>query len=372
MLITFALLAVAAGCSRMDFPTTFGLPPGGRHGPAGKGGGSTTAADARSEQLAEVLSKWNQQLGPIGADQEYQVGPGDELDVGIFALEKPEETTHLKRTVTKDGVLPLPWVGDLPAAGVTVRQLENRVRAAYSGRFIKNPQVTVEVAEHRSAAIVVTGAVKNPGIYYLTSSKSTVLEMLLKAGGLAREAADEVLVIRPPKEGLPESARTNAAAMAAGDAVESTLIGQGGSTISIDLRRLIDGSDLGVNAVLGAGDVVAVRSLAQRFIYILGYVARPGAYEMATPQLDPVRAVALAGGLTPISRPDNCFILRETQQGQSVIPVNLVKMAHGVRAPTYLEGGDTLVIGTSLMGRLSEFVRPSAAFGVNASYSPLP
>lgn len=371
-ILTIVVLAAAAGCSRMDFPATFGGAPAARRPLGGKDTAGSMTADTRSERLAEVLGKWNQQAGDDATDKEYRLGPGDELDVGVFALEKREETTHLKRTLTKEGLLALPWVGDLPAAGLTVRELENLIGKSYANRFIKNPQVTVEVTTHRSAGVVVTGAVKSPGIYYLTSSRSTVLEMLLKAGGLAKDAADEVLVIHPPKGMAQESTATNAAALADADLAESVLIGQGGSTVSIDLKKLVDGSDLTSNIGLAAGDVVAVRSLAQRFIYILGYVSRPGAYEMVTPQLDPVRAVALAGGLTPISRPDNCFILRETSQGQAVIRVNLVKMAHGVKAPTYLEAGDTLVIGTSLMGRLSEFVRPSAAFGVNAAYSPIP
>ena len=141
--------------------------------------------------------------------------------------------------------------------------------------------------------------------------------------------------------------------------------------VPVDLKQLIDNSDLQQNVDVRGGDIVAVKSVARSFVYVLGYVARPGAYEMrGSGDIDALRAVALAGGLLPSARAENSFVVRETTNGQSIISVNLVRVAHGSKPSLVMEPGDTLVVGSGFFARLSEFVRPSASASVGASYSP--
>jgi hypothetical protein len=47
--------------------------------------------------------------------------------------------------------------------------------------------------------------------------------------------------------------------------------------------------------------------------------------------------------------------------------VDLTKIARGVRPPLYVEPGDTLVVGSSAIAKMSEFLRPSV--GAGAQYS---
>ena len=123
------------------------------------------------------------------------MGPSDELDIGVFALESPEQTTHLQRIISREGFISLPWVGDLIIKDLSVRQAEELIKKAYGGRYIKNPQITVQVTQHHSVAVLMTGAVKNPGIFYLTDNQSTLLDMLAKSGGLRDDASDELLLL---------------------------------------------------------------------------------------------------------------------------------------------------------------------------------
>lgn len=319
---------------------------------------------SRAERLPEVLSEWNKKT--TGRKQEFFLGDGDVLDISIYALEEPGQTTHLNRTVGKDGAVSLPWVGDIPAKDLTVAQLEDRVRAAYATRFIKNPQISISIKDHRSVAVVVTGAVKAPGIYYLNASRSSVLEILALAGGLKDDASDEVVVIRGGVSSLPSGAlNTNAPPEDATQEMDPALLAKGTMILPVNLKELIDNRDLQQNADVRGGDIVTVRSVSRNFVYVVGYVARPGAYEMrGSEEIDALRAVAMAGGLSPIARSENSYVIRETTNGQSIISVDLVKVSHGTAPTLVMAPGDTLVIGSGFFARLSEFIRPSISASV--------
>lgn len=361
------LLSAAISCSQQDFsrpvtgvrPTTVRT----RTSPS-----VDADAEARSEKLATVLRQWTQ--ANVREAKDYIVGPGDELIISVYALEQPNETSEIQRTIGRDGRLSLPWIGDLDVRGKTLREMEQMIAAAYADRYIKNPQVSVQVRNFKSVAVLMTGAVRNPGIYYLNDNFSTVLEMLAKAGGLSEDAGDDVLVVQG--SGAPvwtEAAPTNTAEEL-NEAVRTALLGTN-DLIRISLRKLIDEGDLSLNVKVGAGAIVSVRSAAEQYIYVLGYVQRPGAFPIrGTQQVDALRAVALAGGLSPTARAENSFLVRETSEGQMVLPVNLARIARGSEATVYLQPGDTLVVGSSALARLSEFVRPSVGAGM--TYAPVP
>ena len=430
--ILVLLCAGVFGCARQDFTRPIVRIPLSDLRDSGKPyvEEAKPPARLRMERLAQVLATWEAESGYEPPD--YLIGPSDVLEVSIFALEAPDETTSLSRTVSQDGYITLPWVGAVPATGLNPRQLEKRIRAAYTGEYIKDPQVTVAVAEYRSAAVTVTGAVGKPGVYYLTANRTTLLALLAQAGGLSQQAGDELLLARagdsrhpvpdPGSEGgskvIPDEAdsspggaataesawqniqaddferdwdpetkshvlrkavETNpgpAAEVPPEDELEETVgsdpAAQTDSSrqiIVVDLKELLDKGNLRLNLEVVNGDVITVPRRIEEYVYILGFVARPGAYELKDGmRVDAMRAVALAGGLAPAARAGKSILLRETPEGQKVVPVDLTKIARGVRPPLYMQPGDTLVVGTDFIMRLKEFVRPS----VSALYSPIP
>lgn len=353
--ISFIVL-VLAGCSHQDF-TGLGVGLRGSKTVSGQ----AAASDSQS-RLQQALARWQAYRGP--GPEEYRVGPGDVLEVSIFALESPEETTVLERTVDGEGNISLPWIGNTYVAGKTQREIEREVAERYGHGYLLNPQVAVNVKEYRSHAVVVTGAAAKPGVYFLRKEGTTLLEVLAMAGGLDSSAGERVMVMRS----VPKSER----GLSLRDGLRDTGKTAGGRLIAIDLARLLDGEDISANIEVRPGDVVLVPPREERFVYVLGYVQRPGAYPVGgADRVDAVRAVALAGGLTPTARAQNSFIVRTAEDGvQEVIPLDLVRMARGKDPPFYLEPGDTLVVGSGLLARLSEFIRPSVAAGV--SYAPVP
>jgi len=376
LVVSSLVTLVVVGCSHQEFSKPALRRPGAVIGDLFDSGApyvkpGKSPAEQRMERLARVLAAWQAHPGNQASD--YRIGPGDVLEVSIFALEEPDKTTTLTRTVSQDGWITLPWVGSVRAGGLSAGELEEATKKIYAGRYLKDPQVTVTVAEYRSAAVVVSGAVREPGVYYLTGDRSTILSMLALAGGLTEGAGDRVLVIR--------SAESAPAPTVADAAAEVELVGKGGGpaparrtvgsgpgesrATTIDLKELVDEGNLLLNLPVSTGDVITVPARKEQYVYVLGYVQRPGAYELKDGvRVNALRAIAMAQGLSVAARAENSVLIRETAKGQIVVPVDLTKIARNVRPPIYLEPGDTLIVGSSTIARLTEFVRPSIGAGL--------
>jgi polysaccharide export outer membrane protein len=351
VLVGLILLASAVGCSHQDFgvPVTGLLTGSGTK--SAKRPGAADAAE-RANRLTRVLAEWS---AGRNTTREYHLGAEDVLDIGVMSLEEIGKIARISRQVQPDGTVALPLAGPVRVAGLTVSEAEAVIRAALDGRFIRGPEVAITVTEYRGSPIVITGAVNKPGVYYLKNDRRSVLEMLAEADGLSTMAGNEVLLIR------------------SGDAAGQSSTGETNSQrlVSIDLRRLLDGGDLRLNAWVTRGDMITVPPRTKEYIYVLGYVQRPGGFEIDRDNPPAaLQAVAFAGGLTSTARAENSFVLRETETGQKMIPVDLTRMARGDSVAVTMQGGDTLVVGSSFIARLSEFVRPSVSAGM--SFSPIP
>lgn len=433
-LFTLSALLFLVGCSSQDFGRPIGriadVVDSGKDYVEGDG-----EADAlqRATQLASILAEWERQK--TTADVDYTMGPDDVLVVEILSLDAPEKVTPLTRTISKDGTVTLPLVGVQPCAGMTAREFQTQVIKAYSGKYLKDPQVDVAVSEYRSAPVVVTGAVAKPGVYYLRHNQSSVLEVLSLADGLAGAAGDDLLIIRKREGSRTADNRTPSAApantpaesaavaleapkdapapwtgshiqamvvaaieedaMAAADfdttvapdpaivatvaegsgvpaqtdaaADEETAEGEidlDADLLTVDLRRLLDEGDMRLNLPIHGGDIVTVPPGRKEYIYVMGYVQRPGAFELdGRKRVRALQAVAMAGGLSGSARAQNSFLIIDKPGGRKVVPIDLTKIARGSRPPVYMESGNTLVIGSSMMGKLAEFIKPSANVG---------
>ena len=351
--VALVFVAAAAGCSQLDFGLESSAPEWGK----GKAAAAAPSPQ-QSHRLDQVMAAWDARAGQ--AEGDYRIGPGDELQVGIFALEQPGVTTTLTRTVSTDGGITLPWVQGVSVQGITVPQAEKAIIAAYAGHYLQDPQVTVNVTEYTSSTVVVTGAVNKPGIYPLKHNLATVLECLSLAGGPTHEAGNELTLVHQPRSG-------------AGAEAVTTPQNADANAVRIDLQALLSGGNQLLNLPVSGGDVITIAPAVDQYIYVLGYVQHPGAFKLdAMQRMDAVSAVALGGGLAKTARAANSFLMRLTPEGQHVIPVDLDKVARGDVPPLYMGAGDTLVVGTGFGGRMTEVFAPSMGANISASTSMVP
>ena len=108
----------------------------------------------------------------------YRIGPRDELSVEVMGA--PE----LKREGEVDaaGNLSMPLVGNIAVGGKTPQQVSDTITAHLRGRYLKNPQVTVNIKKANARTVTVDGAVKNPGLYPV-SGRMTLQQAIASAQG---------------------------------------------------------------------------------------------------------------------------------------------------------------------------------------------
>lgn len=114
---------------------------------------------------------------------EFRLGPEDLIEVVVWN----SDTVNRKVPVRPDGMISLPLVNEVRAAGLTPLELRDRLTSAFR-KFIPNPEVFVIVQEINSPKALVTGEVVHPGRYVIRGP-TTVPELIAQAGGLTEFAA---------------------------------------------------------------------------------------------------------------------------------------------------------------------------------------
>ncbi|HEX6002328.1 MAG TPA: polysaccharide biosynthesis/export family protein [Hyphomicrobiaceae bacterium] len=121
----------------------------------------------------------------------YKIGPLDVIEFSVFKV--PELTRTIQ--VGETGVVNLPLVGEVRAAGRTARELEHRLARQLGAKYLQSPQVTIIVKEYNSQRVTIEGAVKRPGVYPIRS-KTSLLQVIATAEGLDSASDTTVVVFR--------------------------------------------------------------------------------------------------------------------------------------------------------------------------------
>lgn len=130
----------------------------------------------------------------------YRICGTDQLRITVVQEDDLTSIVH----VDAKGAVNLKYVGEVTLAGLTIREAEIAVQTAYrEGRFLKNPQVTINVEVYAQREVSIQGEVKNPGRYPLPAETvMTVLDLVTRAGGFTDTAkGSEVRVTRFKPDG---------------------------------------------------------------------------------------------------------------------------------------------------------------------------
>ena len=216
------------------------------------------------------------------ADANYRFGPGDRLV--LFLTGEVEKSTQL--TVTRDGFVVIPAVGQVNVAGLTRAQLEDalytRLGRVYSG-VRRGPGATtrfyIDVSSMGANQIYVNGDVKSPGSYRI-SRAGTVMNALYLAGG-------------PTGNG----------------SMRAVQVKRNGETVAtLDIYDYALRGDASHDVRLESNDVVFVPPRGPQ-ARIAGAVLRPATYEVK-PGQTVAEAIQMAGGFTESADRRRLFIER--------------------------------------------------------------
>jgi polysaccharide export outer membrane protein len=280
---------------------------------------------ARSGSLDVLESRPDLESQP----EAYSLGPGDLLSIHV--LEAADSFREPIR-ISSSGALHLPMAGRVPAAGLTLAELETRLTELLKA-YVRDPHVAVNVLEYRSRPVTVIGAVQNPGVRALSGEK-TLLEVLSEAGGLRPEAGPAVRITRQLAWGpLP-------LANARPDPTGKFNIAE------VRLKDVLAGDGAAQNLLIRPQDVISVPPA--EMIYVVGAVRQASGFVLEhRDSLSVLEALSLAGGLAPKAAPQRAVILRPGEEGtrQRVqVAVNLKNILAGQDPDLALGGEDVLYV----------------------------
>ncbi len=90
----------------------------------------------------------------------------------------------------------MPLIGTIDARGKTAAELANAIEDALRGRYVRDPDVTVNIQSSVSQVVTVDGQVVEPGLYPVTN-QMTLLRAIASAKGLSTYAReDDVVILR--------------------------------------------------------------------------------------------------------------------------------------------------------------------------------
>lgn len=153
-----------------------------------------------------------------GTAEEYVIGPEDLLAISVWKNDAMSRVVPVR----PDGMISLPLLDDVKAAGLTPMQLRDLVAQKLS-EHVQSPAVSVIVNEVRSFKVSVIGEILKPARYEL-KSRTTILDVLSMAGGFNQFADRKRLaVIRHEGGGKTRRIRVDYTKVVTGDEENLTL-----------------------------------------------------------------------------------------------------------------------------------------------------
>ncbi len=258
----------------------------------------------------------------------YMVGPSDVIAVNIW-MSPP---VNFVLTVTPEGTLIVPTVGEIPVAGNTLAHAKERVLGEVRARYAR-AEATMTLVVPRPIVVNVLGQVLNPGLYTMTAAD--------RAGRLI-EKANEIL---PSQRGidLPPAAEYVATR-------NIMLRHRDGTADRVDIPLYVATKKEKLNPLLREGDVVIVpeRHPERNVFGVYGEVNLPGRFELAAGD-SLSTALQLAQGFGQRARADSVLFSRLSADGgeQQTQLLDLRDIFRGNSVNLALEPGDRIIVPRS-------------------------
>jgi len=230
----------------------------------------------------------------------YKIGPKDLLEIKV----REDPKLNVEARVSEQGKINLAYINEVYVEGLTSAELEKKLAELYSV-YVLNPHVAVTIKEHQSKQVSLLGAVAKPGPVQLLG-RMTLLEAITAAGGLTKDAAREIIILRTFSDGTTNN-------------------------LKIPIDDLMIKGDPKYNLPLEPGDNVIVQVDRMVAVYIYGQVKAPGALPVLQSRIPTLtQAIAQAGGFTERAAKRKVVITRKDETGkEQTITVNVARIQNG-------------------------------------------
>ncbi len=190
--------------------------------PNSEHGNTSTVAPAPSDQKVSVS------MSTVSPSPGYVIGIDDVLHIAVWR--EPDLTATLP--VRSDGMISLPLLNDVQAAGLTPMQLSALLREKLK-KYVATPNVTVVVTQANSRRVYVFGEVSHTGPIALLHDM-TVMQALSTVGFTEFARTKGIYILRKDKDnGHEEKIRFNYKRAIKGDAAALSVLLQPGDMIVV-------------------------------------------------------------------------------------------------------------------------------------------
>ena len=245
---------------------------------------------------------------------QYIIGPEDVLEISVFR----HEDLTMAATVSPQGVISYFLVGDIKAAGLTRFELRDKIQKALS-KYIRRPQVIVQIVKARSHKIYALGEVESPGVYHMRTN-FTLVEALSQAGGITSDAY-----------------------------LSGAYVVRNGGILLVNFYELIKKGNTKENIPLIPGDVIYVPSNKDQKVFVLGEVNRQAAI-LIDERVTLLEAIAKAGGFTQDAKRNSIVVMRGNLSRPEIMKIDCENMPLAANVP--LQQGDIIYVASSTISRV--------------------
>lgn len=260
----------------------------------------------------------------------YLLGPGDTLDVRVFG----QSDLNAVVEVDSDGnISSLPFLESPIAAKCrTEKDVQKDIAKAY-GKYIKNPQVSVQISERKSRQpATVFGAVRQPTRVQM-QRKIRLNELVVVSGGFTDRASGTIQILHTEPLMCPQPGEEALAAPIDGTKVPFEIV-----KIS-ELRA----GKVQANPVIRPGDYILVTEAEP--VYITGSVVAPQGVFLRD-QLTLSRALAMVGGIRKEAKASEVKIYRQKPgaQDQEILVVDYGAIKKNKKPDIFLQAFDIVEV----------------------------
>ena len=258
-------------------------------------------------------------------DTDSIISPDDVLD--IYVVDVPELSRQYR--VSPSGTVVFPLLAEpLHASGMTLTQFSDALSAQLrSDGFVTNPHMVVTIVNSRLKSVAITGSVKMPQIYPVFGT-TTLLDVLSQSQGLTDDASN-LAVISRGKLGFSTTGET---------------------TLTVDLKNLLQSGDAKYNVEIYPGDRVTVPRAG--VVYVVGAVNKPGGFviKSADNGMTVLQALAMAEDTKSTAMRNKTVIIRPDPNapgGHSQISLDLNMVLAAKEPDPLLHPDDVLFVPDS-------------------------